>query len=48
MRAVLERSMEKLREILDTGKSRSRSNSEEYAYLLADEILNQKDLTEDE
>ena len=37
----MEKTMEKLKEILESGgKGRSRSDSEEYAYLLADEILN--------
>lgn len=44
--------MDKLKEILESSSkgtgSRSRSDSEEYAYLLADEILNMKELTDDE
>ncbi len=37
--------MKKLKEILHTG-SRDRSDSEEYAVILADEILNSSDLSE--
>ena len=42
--------MEKLKEILNSnsGSGRDRSDSEEYAVLLADEILNSKELTDDE
>lgn len=41
--------MAKLREILSAESGlRDRSDSEEYAALLADEIINAKDITEDE
>ncbi len=42
--------MEKLKSILSqtSGAGRDRSDSEEYAVLLADEILNSKDLSDDE
>jgi hypothetical protein len=40
--------MSKLKEILNNGDTRTRSDSEEYAALLADEILNSKELTDDE
>ena len=46
----MEKTMEKLKEILssNSGSGRDRSDSEEYAVLLADEILNSKELTDDE
>lgn len=40
--------MEKMRGLLDVGIDRQRSESEELAGVLADEILNTKDLSEEE
>jgi hypothetical protein len=42
--------MEKLKEILShtSGTGRDPAESEEYAVLLADEIMNSKDLTDEE
>jgi hypothetical protein len=40
--------MDRLKELMDLGKGRNRSDSEEYAVLLTDEIVNSKELTEEE
>jgi hypothetical protein len=37
-----------LKDILGSGGARSRSDSEEYATLLAEEILNSKELSDEE
>ena len=46
----MDKAMDKFREIMESGKGeeRTRSDSEEYAQLMADEILNAKDLSEEE
>lgn len=46
--SVLNSAMDKMREMFDAGKERSRSDSEELAQVLADEIMNTKGLSEEE
>ena len=46
-RAVMDKAMEKMRVLLESG-NRNRSDSEEMAVVLADEIVNAKDLSDEE
>jgi hypothetical protein len=49
-RQVMEKALDRMREIIDGGMSKDtgRTDMEEYAYLIAEEISSAKDLTEDE